>query len=576
MSLSQSKIIIIYDKLINPGGAERLALKYYSFLKKRGYKVEFWTTKINNQALFGFNRKDINIFKNWLSIGFSIVRQRKSIFIVDSGFIKFFLATFFIKPIYFLHLHHPLFMSFNDFDKFSFIHSNWKEKYLKSNLGAQNLIQQKFNILKKIKLNIRAALFYLFVKKASGTIVLSNYAKKEKQDLFNIDSKVLRGALSKVVPYKINKNSKNISFLMVGRLDKNKRIDLLLNVFKKFISRNKQCISLDIIGTGEEYYNLIGLSKKLKLDDKIKFHGFIDDEELIDKYKTSDVFISLDWADYKITMYEALNYSCQVIVTEETELEHEISQSGRVHLTTLDPKSIMIAMENSIRNVSKSYDNNILKPVLWNNYFLQTNNYIIKKLEEKRVKSFNSIWKKSFKNIDFYRDYKRKFNLPDSISDFNELDKWPIISKDDIKKIKLKFPYNLYPKATTGGSTGKPLSIPVSWNQRFRERRITKKFRSRIFNYKKYKTIIIWGHSHLFGTGYISKVRKVKRDFFDFIYGYKRISTYESDQKILKKLNNFINLNSQSNILVIGYSKIIYEILKNFKNLKTKKILNFY
>ncbi|WP_028553094.1 glycosyltransferase family 4 protein [Paenibacillus sp. UNC451MF] len=65
--------------------------------------------------------------------------------------------------------------------------------------------------------------------------------------------------------------------LSVGRLDKLKRIDLLINAIK-YTDNNVKCI---IAGSGPEKENLEKLIHKLGLEHRIKLVGFIDDAELL-------------------------------------------------------------------------------------------------------------------------------------------------------------------------------------------------------------------------------------------------------------------------------------------------------
>jgi glycosyltransferase involved in cell wall biosynthesis len=266
-------------------------------------------------------------------------------------------------------------MSFNDNDKYSIIHKKWLNIYLKSNYGAQKLIKPNFTLLQICFINIRAIFFMNFIKRAEEVFVLSEFSKKEKKDLFNINAIVLRGALTKVFPYNYDKhkNIKTIKFLMVGRLDKNKRIDILLKIFYELISDTDLNLELDIIGTGSELTILKNLCSSLKIDKFVNFHGFICDKDLENFYHKSHIFISLDWADYKLTMFEALNYSCFVIVTKETELTSEIERSKRVFKTELESNSIkLILAEILVLRSSYKFSNEILEPFLWSNYFNQT------------------------------------------------------------------------------------------------------------------------------------------------------------------------------------------------------------
>jgi glycosyltransferase involved in cell wall biosynthesis len=372
-----NKIVIIYNKLKDPGGAERLALNFLNYLESNNHKAELWTTQINEDSLFSLNLKNLKNLKNWLNIYIRIFRETENIYIIDSGFLQFYIVTFFFKIKYFIHLHHPLFMSYNDNDKYAYIHRKWLDQYLKSNIGAQNLIKPKFNILQILKLNIRAYFFYKFIRKAKDTFVLSEYSKQEKMDLFGVKAKVLQGALTQIFPYDSSKykNIQTLNFLMVGRLDKNKRIDNLIKSFLCLVNyyRNKIVLKLDIVGSGSELSNLKGLTNQLNLEEKVCFHGYINESNLKKFYQNSHIFISLDWADYKITMFEALNYSNFVIVTNETEISCEIQNSNRVYKSDLEFNTI-VENTNSILQIldSDDFTNDILKPYLWSNYFSQT------------------------------------------------------------------------------------------------------------------------------------------------------------------------------------------------------------
>ncbi|MBP1155392.1 MULTISPECIES: glycosyltransferase family 4 protein [unclassified Paenibacillus] len=68
--------------------------------------------------------------------------------------------------------------------------------------------------------------------------------------------------------------------LSVGRLEKLKRIDLLIEAMK-FIPKKVTCI---IAGTGSKEKELKKLVKKHNLNDRVKFLGFVDDKTLLKLY----------------------------------------------------------------------------------------------------------------------------------------------------------------------------------------------------------------------------------------------------------------------------------------------------
>jgi len=69
-----------------------------------------------------------------------------------------------------------------------------------------------------------------------------------------------------------------------------KRIDLLINAFKIIYDRIKDTV-LIIGGIGPDEKNLKALVKKLNIQDRVKFVGYIKEEELWDYLLACDVFV---------------------------------------------------------------------------------------------------------------------------------------------------------------------------------------------------------------------------------------------------------------------------------------------
>jgi phenylacetate-coenzyme A ligase PaaK-like adenylate-forming protein len=184
-------------------------------------------------------------------------------------------------------------------------------------------------------------------------------------------------------------------------------------------------------------------------------------------------------------------------------------------------------------------------------------------MSQDKLLKLNKIWKYAYQNFQFYSDWKIKFNLPDNIISFEEFNKWPILSRIDIQNLTFPYYIKFLPKSISGGSTGKPLVLPATWYQRFIEKRTVSYYRKKLFekNDKRLKIILIWGHGHLFGKNLEYIFKKVKRFIFDKLYNYDRISAYEVNDLIRKNLKFKINKNKNKNILIIGYSRMMYELL---------------
>lgn len=86
------------------------------------------------------------------------------------------------------------------------------------------------------------------------------------------------------------KRNKEFRILFVGRLNKVKNLDKLINAFSK-ISMSAKNVKLIIIGEGPEKNNLSKQSLNLNLNDKIIFKGRLSKNELLYYYQNCNLFV---------------------------------------------------------------------------------------------------------------------------------------------------------------------------------------------------------------------------------------------------------------------------------------------
>ena len=180
-------------------------------------------------------------------------------------------------------------------------------------------------------------------------------------------------------------------------------------------------------------------------------------------------------------------------------------------------------------------------------------------LDALRLNKFNILWKNSYKKIPFYRLWKEKNLLPDRINNFEDLYRFPKLTSKIIQENKdLIINSNISGTISTGGSSGSPTIFPSSQSD-------IKNFYSNIFVGRGWwdifpgeKTLLIWGHSHLFGTGFFGKVNELKRIAKDYFVKTKRLNAYDmSDEKIKLFYKNLI---SYKPVVVIGYTSILVKL----------------
>ena len=222
------------------------------------------------------------------------------------------------------------------------------------------------------------------------------------------------------------------------------------------------------------------------------------------------------------------------------------------------------------------------KYLLFNLFFLNRKKLIIEKQilykkivsnEDKynfQLNRFNKMWSIVSKENEFYKFWKKKYNLPSKIYSLNEILDFPVLTKKVIKENKDLIFSNLksFNTISTGGSTGVPTVFPVSSEEKNIYYANTYLGRSWWGVSPLDKITLIWGHSHLFGSGWIGRFNKIKRILFDWIINTKRLNAYNLSTSSLKEYFNIITKTNPE--CIIGYSSAIYKILKYVKDQKLK------
>lgn len=109
------------------------------------------------------------------------------------------------------------------------------------------------------------------------------------------------------------KANKKLTILHVGRICKEKRIEIILNAFEKI---NKKIDSkLIITSDGPDKKRLEKLCKKLKISKNVTFTGYVSDKKLLNLYSKADIFVSAsDTETQGLVILESMACGCPIIV----------------------------------------------------------------------------------------------------------------------------------------------------------------------------------------------------------------------------------------------------------------------
>jgi len=125
------------------------------------------------------------------------------------------------------------------------------------------------------------------------------------------------------------------TLLYVGRLDKEKKIDVLLEAFAK--ASQTTAGHFIIAGKGAEAKNLLSLAKKLDLSQKVTFTGFVSDNDLPGLYRVANCFIIAGIAELQsIVTMEAMASGLPVIAINAMALPELVQHESNGYLFELN------------------------------------------------------------------------------------------------------------------------------------------------------------------------------------------------------------------------------------------------
>jgi glycosyltransferase involved in cell wall biosynthesis len=378
-------IILFYKRLTEVGGAERLLAQEFQHLRNLGLNPYLATSSLTELALFDLQipADRLIVFDNdrpaFVGLASTIRSLGRPPVLCSSGHIDTYLACKLASSSYALHLHHPNFMSFNDYDKFSVFLRKHLRHYSSSNFGANRFldIDRGLSLADHVLLNARALLSIRAIRGARCTFVLSEYARKEKRSLYGVESEVLCGALPDSFEEQLKasvaareQSAGQLRLCTLARLDPNKRIDEVIRAVRLLVD-SQVSVHLTIAGEGPQKRALLSLTEDLCLQNHVTFLGYVPDAAISDLFAGSDFFVSIDWADYKLTMFEALAHGVPCVVSTETECPSELLQSHFVR--AISPTADALAETLSLGKPAMPADMSPLASVLrrytWTSYF---------------------------------------------------------------------------------------------------------------------------------------------------------------------------------------------------------------
>lgn len=160
-------------------------------------------------------------------------------------------------------------------------------------------------------------------------------------------------------------------------------------------------------------------------------------------------------------------------------------------------------------------------------------------IHSEQLRRLNAIWTETCELVPRYQSLLRTRAVPrifQSLEEFRQT--VPMTSRDEVRSSLKEF---LNPKLSqdqfrcTGGSTAEPIRFPINSQEVRYTGAAAWLVRTWIGIKPEDPLFLLWGHSHLFGTGWKGWLNQKKRTYSDLVLGYCRYSAYDMSDSALQR-----------------------------------------
>lgn len=233
------------------------------------------------------------------------------------------------------------------------------------------------------------------VKKAAKIITISRNSKEDLIKLLNTPEEKICVIYQGVSPvfkqihdnlrikktlekYKLTKEGGCEKFLLytgVWRVHKN--LPNLIRAFKEVLRLSNEDIKLVITGKEDPYYPEVkNIPKELKIEDKVKFTGLVEENELVDLYNAASIYVFPSFYEgFGLPPLEAMACGTPVAASESSSIP-EICGKGNV--VFFDPNDY----QNMAQNIFALYKDKGLQEQLVRNGLERVRNFSWQKMAE--------------------------------------------------------------------------------------------------------------------------------------------------------------------------------------------------
>lgn len=211
----------------------------------------------------------------------------------------------------------------------------------------------------------RADIGYSLVDKL---LVVSPHLQKKIKNMTGMEPEIVPDMVNDMFFNKCKcgySENRPFRFVSVASLVPGKAFDILLQSVSKLRHENFELV---IIGDGPERDNLEKLSLELSVEDKVRFHGRLPKEKIVDILSVSDAFVLPSRGEtFGVSYVEAMAMGLPVIATACGGPEAFVTSERGIIVNIDDVDGLASAMDRMIDEIG-TYDSDKIREYVFSNY----------------------------------------------------------------------------------------------------------------------------------------------------------------------------------------------------------------
>jgi glycosyltransferase involved in cell wall biosynthesis len=211
----------------------------------------------------------------------------------------------------------------------------------------------------KLHLAATTALTGLGLRGGGTTIVTSEFLRDDSKKVFGVEAAIARmgGVGGNQPEFRIRHAEGEFSMLSISRIEANKRLDWLLRALGALESEaaplsRRLNWQLDLVGKGSQTESLKSLAWGLGIADRVHFHGFVSDEELVALYARANLFFMPALQGYGIPAIESLQRGIPVLLHRESGVSDILRETPWATVFYGGEEALLPAMREAITSAA--------------------------------------------------------------------------------------------------------------------------------------------------------------------------------------------------------------------------------